>query len=277
MKKSVLIFGGTRGIGRMISDHFINAGIEITIAARKAQDLLEIEQLHQNTCTKVNISLADVSNEEQVSASFSKHRETFGHHPNIVINAAAVQGPIGPTWEVSSEKWQEAIEINLIGSFYVAKEAVNAMLPQNKGSIILFSGGGSVCARPNFSAYGVSKTGVLRLVETIAEELNLLGHKNIIINAIAPGAVKTGMTKEIISAGAKAGDKDLSDAVKILESGGTPPQQIIKLIEFLSNSKVNQGLSGNLIHVREDYIDFVKKHQGEYPVDAGKLRRNPLK
>lgn len=276
MKKSVLIFGGTRGIGRMLSEHYIKHKNNVTVVARSSNDLDDLQNKLKYPGQKINTVVADIDNEEQIANSFACHLKMFNNPPEIVINAAAIQGPIGPTWEISSEQWEKTLKINLTGSFLVAKAAINLMIPEGRGTVILFSGGGAAFTRPNFSAYSVSKTGVLRLVETIAAELHQQGYPGITINAIAPGAVKTRMTEQIIQAGKSAGEKDLREAAQILHSGGTPPEKIIALVEFLCNKDLNKGLSGNLIHVREDYLEFAIKYNGNFPVDAGKLRRFPL-
>jgi NAD(P)-dependent dehydrogenase (short-subunit alcohol dehydrogenase family) len=173
------------------------------------------------------------------------------------------------------EVW-ETLKINLLGRFIVSKAAIKRMLTVGYGSIIMFSGGGAAYGRSNFNAYGVSKTGVLRMIETIAEELKVAGYPNIIINAIAPGAVKTRMTTEILKAGERAGRKALQEAAKVFESGGTSASRIIDLVDFLIDVKLNNGLTGRLIHVREDYRKLVKKYRKKISDEIGKLRRVPI-
>ena len=183
---------------------------------------------------------------------------------------------MGPFKETDTIAMEAALKINIMGSIYIARSALKFFNNATKNSIILFSGGGAVFSRPNFSAYAISKTAILRLVEIISDELAADGKKNIIINAVAPGAVKTRMTDEVISAGNKAGDKDFNETKNTAASGGTSPKLIIRLIDFLSNPSVNKGISGRLIHVRESYIEFAEKYNGNYPADSGKLRRIPL-
>ena len=150
------------------------------------------------------------------------------------------------------------------------------MIKKGYGSIILFSGGGAAYARPNFSAYAASKTGVLRMVETMAEELKAAGYPDIIINAVAPGAVKTRMTKAVLKAGLKAGEAALNEAAKVSRTGGTPSKKITNLIDFLIDLEANCGLTGRLIHVREDYRWLAKEFGARVPDDVGKIRRVPI-
>jgi len=273
MNDSALIFGGSRGIGKIIARHFTATNRRISAASRNLRHLEELKQESREQKQIVNIVEADIGNEEQVKSAFESHKSFFGDYPGVVINTAAIQGPIGCLWELSSDEWAAAIKTNLLGSFFVTKAAIATMLPRNNGSIIHFSGGGSTCARPNFSAYAAAKTGLLRLIENAAEELRISGHRNIIINAVAPGAVKTGMTNEIIRSSKSAGIKETRDAENVLLTGGTPPELITGLVDFLCDQDLNKGLSGRLIHVRDEYVKYAGKLCGTDESDNGKLRR----
>jgi NAD(P)-dependent dehydrogenase (short-subunit alcohol dehydrogenase family) len=263
----MIIFGGTRGIGNILATHYNSRGMNISISGRYAQTQKQHEQ--------INFIQADISDENSVEMVFDLHMKKWGKNPSTIINCAAIQGAIGNSWENSTKKFAETLKINLLGSFIVAKIAIKRMMFADFGSIIMFSGGGATCARPNFSAYGVSKTGVLRMVETIAEELNIAGYHHIIINAIAPGAVKTDMTNEILNAGEKAGKQALDEATEVVKSGGTPAQEIINLVDFLIDKKLNKYLTGRLIHVREDYLKLVRENN-KIKNEIGKIRRIPI-
>jgi NAD(P)-dependent dehydrogenase (short-subunit alcohol dehydrogenase family) len=114
------------------------------------------------------------------------------------------------------------------------------------------------------------------MVETMAEELKSAGYPNIVINAVAPGAVKTRMTKEILKAGSKAGKKALEEAADVFKTGGTPSKKITRLIDFLIDLEANCGLTGRLIHVHEDYQWLIKEFGANVPDDIGKIRRIPI-
>jgi len=264
--RSILIFGATKGIGNMLAEYYKDKGWEVTIAGR-----------HAVSASRLNFVKADVSREESVTKAFNAHSKKWGKAPDVVINCAGIQGPIGNSWLIPIDKFRETLDINLTGSFIVARIAAGKMLACGKGSIIMFSGGGAVYGRPNFNAYAISKTGVLRMVETIAEELRIAGYPNIIINAVAPGAVKTGMTDEILKVGKDAGGKALREAVKVIKNGGTPAREIFDLVDFLVDLKRNKGITGRLIHVKEDYDKLIRKYGRKVPEDTGKIRRIPIK
>lgn len=190
----------------------------------------------------MNIVKANITSERDVAGVFKSHKSKWHKNPDVVINCAAVQKPIGNSWSVPLKSWEKTVKINLLGSFIVVRAAVRQMIKKGYGSIIMFSGGGAAYSRPNFSAYGVSKTGVLRMVEIVAEELKLAGYPNIIINAVAPGAVKTRMTSEILKAGSRAGERAHEEAAQVFKTGGTAAaDQITCLIDFLIDLKTNRG------------------------------------
>lgn len=118
-----------------------------------------------------------------------------------------------------------------------------------KGKIINFSGGGATSSRSNFSAYAVSKTAVVRLTEILAEEFS---RYNIDVNAVAPGAINTGMLDEIIEACAKAGE-EYKRALERSREGGDPVEKVVELCRFLISPE-SDGISGKLISaIWDDY------------------------
>jgi NAD(P)-dependent dehydrogenase (short-subunit alcohol dehydrogenase family) len=263
--ETAIIFGGTQGIGHIIAEYFVKKNISISICARNIDDMININ--------KINFIKCNVGNGIEVKSSFEDHINKFGTTPDFIINAAGVQGELGYSWTISEADFENTIKTNLTGCFNVAKVAIeNLLLYKKSGSIIMFSGGGSCYARPNFISYGVSKTGVLRLVETISEELKISGNEKIIINAIAPGSVNTKMTKEVIESKDRVGIKAYNEACETVKNGGTKLDEITNLVEFLCDFEKNRYISGRLIHVRENYNGFVESELFKKE-ENGKLRR----
>jgi len=264
----MIIFGGTKGIGYRLAAYYNKHRFKVSVAGR--------HPVCEGPSAGMNIIKADIVNEGDVEAVFKGHLKRWGQAPHAVINCAAIQGPIGNSWEISAKEFEKTLKINLLGSFVVAKASIQRMIPEGRGSIIMLSGGGSAFGRPHFNAYAASKTGLLRMVETMAEELKTAGYADIFINAVAPGAVKTGMTAEILKAGLRAGKRSFDEAKQVTDHGGTPEDQIIDLVNFLIDLPMNHGLTGRLIHVREDYRRWIKKHANKIPDEAGKIRRVPI-
>ena len=163
---------------------------------------------------------------------------------DVLINNAAIQGAIGPLWENDLDSWKNVINVNLIGPMALCRAFVPWMEANAGGSIINLSGGGATGPRPNFSAYASSKAALVRFSETLAEEVKT---KSISVNCVAPGTMKTSMMNEIIEKGSeKSGEKEFSNAEKVIIEGGVSMDQVADLIVFLA-SKSNRGITGKLI------------------------------
>lgn len=244
----VLVTGAGRGIGKRLAIGFATAGNRVGLLARSKAELdlahLEIEHAGGNALR----IRADVTDFEQVSAAVDRMRVHFGE-VNVLVCAAAVQGAIGPFVEQSPKSWADTIHINLLGVMNAIKAVLPHMIERRSGKIIVLSGPGAAGPRPNFAAFAASKAGVVRLVETIAEEV--LEH-NIQINCMAPGATYTHMTDEVLRAGDKAGWKETEEALQVRQTGGMSPEKQIQLALFLASEQSNH-ITGKLIHVTDDW------------------------
>jgi NAD(P)-dependent dehydrogenase (short-subunit alcohol dehydrogenase family) len=191
---------------------------------------------------------------------------------DIVINAAAVQGgagAIGALWDTEPKAVASLININLFGSYVVLRGALRRMRAQKRGSVILFSGGGSTGPRPGFDAYGATKTGVLRLAESAQKALDDEGSTEVRVFAIAPGAVSTAMTQEVLAYAALV-PNEASAAREVAEGqGGVPASLAADLCLFLAEAEA-RPLAGRLVHVKESYRAYVTQ---QLDSDAGRLRR----
>ena len=258
----MLVFGGSRGIGATVAKAFAARGDRVTIAARTGRELEATARALGATAVVV-----DVADPDAVAAAFARTGP-----PDVTVHAAAIQGgpgAVGPLWETEPAAFAEVARVNLLGSYLVLRGAIRALRGANRpGTVILFSGGGAAFPRPRFAAYGVTKTAVLRLVETTAQELREVGAP-IAVFAIAPGAVHTAMTREILELEARAGGSEAEQAQKTIAGGGVPPEKAADLCLFLATPAA-RPLAGRLVHVNEDYRGYVTRALAQ---DAGCLRR----
>ncbi|MBV9504113.1 MAG: SDR family NAD(P)-dependent oxidoreductase [Acidobacteriia bacterium] len=247
--KNVLITGASRGIGKRLALGFAAAGARVGLLARSQAELdlakLEIEQAG-GSALRIR---ADVRDIEHLSAAVERMRAVFGGM-DVLIAAAGVQGPIGRLLRTKPKAWNEALEINLIGTVNSCRAALPPMIEKRSGKIILVSGAGSLTARPNFSAYSASKTAIVRFAECLAEEVR---DDNVQVNCFAPGNTYTHMTDEILHAGEElAGRKEIEEAERVRVTGGAAPEKQLQLAMFLASDSSNH-ISGKLIHVNDDW------------------------
>ena len=244
----MLITGAGRGIGKRLAIGFASHGSRVALLARsKAElDLANLEIEHGG-----GVSLrvrADVRDLEQMVAAVDRMRAHYGRL-DVLICAAAVQGPIGPMLDNSPKAWAETIETNLLGVVNSVRAVLPHMLDKRSGKIIVLGGRGAAEPRSYFSAYAASKAAVARFVETIAEEIR---DRNVQINVMSPGRTYTHMTDEILRAGDNAGTKEHDESVNVRISGGVSPEKQIDLALFLASEDSNH-ISGKFLHVNDDW------------------------
>jgi NAD(P)-dependent dehydrogenase (short-subunit alcohol dehydrogenase family) len=264
--KVCLIVGATGTLGAAIAKAFSQAGARLAVTGRAAIP----EPLDEQAQT-LRLKL-DVRSRNEVRNALLQVCEELGSL-DVVVNCSGVQGPIGPAQTVDPEEWVRAVEINLFGCFYLARAAIPMMLAQGSGKIIFFSGGGATSARPFFSAYGAAKAAVVRLTETLAEELRDQGVQ---VNAIAPGTVHSRMWNEMRAAGAAGGQRLLEELKQMDRTGGVPPERAASLALFLASNR-SRNLTGRLISVVYDkWEEMEPRIASIMSTEAGTLRRVPL-
>ena len=264
--KVCLIVGATGTLGAAVTQCFSQAGARLALTGHATVPAATGQQAQT-----LRLKL-DVQSRDEVRNALQRVREELGSL-DVVVNCSGIQGPIGPAETVDPEEWVRAVEINLFGCFYLAHAAIPIMLDQVSGKIIFFSGGGATSARPFFSAYGAAKAAVVRLTETLAEELR---DKGVQVNAIAPGAVHSRMWNDMRTAGAAGGQRLLEELKQMDRTGGVPPERAASLALFLASNR-SRNLSGRLISaVYDKWEEMEPRIAAIMSTEAGTLRRVPL-
>lgn len=246
--KVALVTGGSSGIGRAVAAGLAGEGARIMIAARNAYELKQASDEMCSAGAEVSGLATDVADKNQVEQLIDKTIARFSRI-DVLVNAAGVQGPIGPLWKVDPAQWRRALDVNLYGTMLCCRSVVPHMITAGGGKIINFSGGGATGPRSNFSAYAASKAAVVRMTETLAEETRRF---NIDVNAVAPGIVNTRMLDGIAQAGvAAAGEHERIEALRKDPAGFVSVEVPVGLVVFLA-SEESGGLSGKLISAPYD-------------------------
>lgn len=271
--KQAIITGANQGLGLEIARKYVLAGADVVLCARNA-DLLESARAElvsmADNNQKIMVQKADVSSQADVRNLVDQTLTQLGGC-HILVNNAAVYGPKGEIQSVDWAEWVRAMEINVYGSVLMSQAVVPHFKAQGYGKIIQLSGGGATNPLPRLSAYASSKAAVVRFAETLAEELRGTG---IDVNAIAPGALNTGMLDEIIEAGPREVGIDFYErAVKQKATGGTPLDRGANLALFLASS-ASDGITAKLISAVWDDWEHWPGHLKELSgSDAYTLRR----
>lgn len=241
-----IVTGAGRGIGKAISLGLARSGADVILLSRSKAELETVASEARSIGASATVRECDVSRPEDVKISIKETVDQYGR-VDVLINNAGVLGPVGPLEENNFDAWLNAVKINLYGVFLCCKYALPYMKRQKSGKIINVSGAGAPTPYPNFSAYSSSKTGILGLTQTLAEELKDF---NIQVNAIAPGITNTKMQDEILSAGGLAGPSYYR-AKEVKEKGGVDPRKAADLAVFLSSDAAN-GITGRFFSARWD-------------------------
>ena len=271
--RGAIITGASQGLGRMIAQRFVEEGANVLLCARDEQMLASVKaELRSGACAgqRVIARGCDVSSNSEVEAMFRDYDSELGPL-SILVNNAGIYGPKGPTEEVDWDEWQRCIEINLCGTAIPCRYAVTRFKKFGGGKIINLSGGGATSPLPNLSAYAASKAAVVRLTETLAEELR---DWHVDVNAIAPGALNTRLLDEILQAGPeRVGAEFHARAVKQSQTGGVPLALGADLCVYLASEQSN-GITGKLISAKWDPWSSLHKYRDELgSTDIYTLRR----
>jgi NAD(P)-dependent dehydrogenase (short-subunit alcohol dehydrogenase family) len=258
---NALVTGGSQGLGEAIAEHFLRAGANVVICARSEKELFvtrdKLARLFP--AQKILAKPCDVADEAQVNALVEFALRELGPL-HILVNNAGIYGPKGPTESVDLPAWRQAMEVNLFGVLLPCRAVIPHFKKAGRGKIIIVSGGGATNPMPNISAYAASKAGVVRLMETLAEELRSF---QIDVNAIAPGALATRLVDEILAAGPeKVGHAFFDKNKQWKEKGAAPLSLGAELAVHLASAQTD-GITGKLISAQWDPWAKLHEHRDE--------------
>ena len=242
--KVAIITGGSRGIGRAIAERFAREGCNLMLASRTKSELEKSAKLiKKQFSVNVRISQTDVGNENEVMSMVRQTITEFGNI-DILVNNAAIIGPMGEISQIDGKKFFDTIKNNIGGTVFCTKAVIPHMKSQKKGTIINLSGGGGLYPLPYYDAYSASKAAIVRLTENFALELEKY---NIDVTAISPGAVNTKMFDEQLMADKNSiGEKNWQDLQNRLSTGGDSIEKASELALFIA-SQNRKELNGRVI------------------------------
>ena len=225
MAKSVLIFGGSRGIGAATALYFAEKGYKVAITYNNSGYAAKIMQ--QNITANGGefiVIPCDVTSSVQVDSAIKQAVSAFGRLDAVINNAGIAEQKL--ITDVTDTDWQKMLNTNLSGVFYACRSAAKVMVNQKNGSIVNVSSIWGITGASCEVAYSATKAGIIGLTKALAKEL---GPSNVRVNCVAPGVIDTEMNSNL-DIGALA---DLADETPLGRIGTT--EEVAKAIYYLAN------------------------------------------
>ena len=236
--KKALVTGGARGIGKEIVVSFLKNGASVYfIDLNPSEYMDEYEKLAAETGQKVVFKQGNVADEEQISNVVNEILEESGGLDVLVNNAGITRD--GLFFRMSSKDWNDVLTINLTSAFYISKIVSRAMAKQKSGSIINVASIVGVIGNAGQVNYSASKAGLIGFTKSLSREI---AKKNVRVNAIAPGFIRTPMTD-------KLNEKQTADLATQIPMGRLgEPEEVAKVTLFLA-SDLASYITGQAIHI----------------------------
>ena len=223
--KNAIITGGVRGIGLAIAREFCERGANVMLCYRSNDEAAEAAAAElAQFGTKVVLSKGDVSDEAYAEAAVKKAVEELGGVDILINDAGITRDKL--LARMTPEDFRSVIETNLIGAFNFTKYASAVMMKKRYGRIINMASIVGVRGNAGQANYAASKAGLVGMTLSNAKEL---GRRNITVNAVAPGFIKTDMTSKLT-------EEQKAEGVKLISLGRYGrAEEVAKLTAFLSS------------------------------------------
>ena len=192
-KKTAIVSGGSKGIGKAIAMKLAQADANVVICSRKKENLdSAVNEAESNGLTLIPIE-CNTSNNESIQSVVDHTLEKF-NGVDILVNNAAANPYYGPILNSEDSHWDKIFEVNVKGYFNFAKACSKTMIANNSGKIINVASIAAKTPLEGLGVYNISKAAVVMLTKVLAKEL---GEYNINVNTLAPGLIKTDFSKAL--------------------------------------------------------------------------------
>lgn len=223
--RKAIVTGGSSGIGLATARQLLGEGCRVTICSRTEEQINHaLDEL--NAGENAFGMVADVSDPRAATRLVDESVAHFGGL-DVLINAHGIPGPVKPIAELRPEDWREVLSVNLMGPVATTTAAIPHLRTRGDGAVVNVSSIDYLHAEPNVAPYGTSKAALVAFTRYAAYEL---ADDNIRVNAVAPGWVRTRMTRPFFEA---AGVENATWDTNML---GRPaePEEIAQAICFLA-------------------------------------------
>jgi len=249
--RRALVTGANSGIGAAIAEALGEAGARVAINYLTDDDAAQkvAERVERAGGEALTVK-ADVTSAGEIEAMFGAIDHAWGGL-DVLVNNAGIDGPRAEAWASDPEAWRRVIEVDLIGAYACARQALARMIPAGHGAVLNITSVHEIIPWSGYSAYTAAKAGAGMMTRTLAQEAAPHGVR---VLALAPGAVKTAINRQVWSdPGALA---DLLEKIPLNRMG--EPEDIARMAVVLV-SDVASYVTGTTVFVdgaMTDYPDF---------------------
>ena len=235
--KVVVVTGGCRGIGKAIVESFLAEGAFVWAWDYKLPDENEVFIENEKYRSRVRTVQVDVSSSESVNNATQKVLDESGRIDILVNNAGITRDNL--LLRMTESDWDAVINTNLKGTFLCTKAILHSMMNQRYGRIINISSIVGEIGNAGQANYSASKAGVIGFTKSLAKEV---ASRNILVNAIAPGYVRTAMTEKLSPEQKEAFLKNIPLRRE------AEPEDIARVVLFLASDDASY-ITGQVINV----------------------------
>jgi 3-oxoacyl-[acyl-carrier protein] reductase len=231
--KNIIVTGASGGIGNSIVEKLNDCGANVLASGTRSEKLEELK----NKFNKIKILKFDISQSDKIEEFIDNAANELGGLDCIVNNAGITQDNLAI--RMSIDEWKKVIDINLTSTFLMSKFAIKKMLKNKKGKIINITSVVGHTGNLGQANYTASKAGLVAMSKSLAIEY---AKKNINVNCISPGFIKTAMTDKI--------DEKFKEVIvsKIPSARLGEPEDIANAVLFLASENSNY-INGETLHV----------------------------
>ncbi len=232
--KNIIVTGASGGIGSSIVKRLNESGANILASGTKIEKLEKLK----SKFNKVKILKFDISQSEKIEEFIENASVELGKNLDCIVNNAGITQD-NLSIRMSLEEWKKVIDINLTSTFLLSKFAIKKMLKNKSGKIINITSVVGHTGNVGQANYTASKAGIVAMSKSLAIEY---AKKNINVNCISPGFIKTDMTDKI--------DEKFKESIisKIPSAKLGEPDDIANAVHFLASNQSNY-INGETLHV----------------------------
>lgn len=236
--KVAIITGASRGIGRAIATAFAKEGANVIMCGTNAALLDEVSgEIGQKFGSKPLTSAFDIRDAGAIEQTVKKTLDTHNRIDILVNNAGATRDQLLAL--MSESDWDHVLSVNLKSAFLFTKAVTRPMIRAKSGRIINMSSVIGLIGNAGQANYAASKAGMIGLTQSAAKEL---AKRNITVNAIAPGFIRTDMTRQL-------GDKVQAEILNMIPLGRLgEPEEVAEVAVFLASDR-GRYITGQVIQV----------------------------